>query len=64
MKMVGHVTSSYFSPNLDSSFSLALIKSGLEKKGKKLFAPMENEIIEVEITDPIFIDPENKRVNV
>ena len=64
MKMVGHVTSSYFSPNLDSSFALALIKSGLEKKGKKLFAPMENETIEVEITDPIFIDPENKRVNV
>jgi hypothetical protein len=25
---------------------------------------MENETIEVEITDPIFIDPENKRVNV
>ena len=63
MKMVGHVTSSYYSPNLNSSFALALIKGGLEKKGEKLFAPMENETIEVEITDPVFIDPENKRVN-
>ena len=62
MKMVGHVTSSYYSPNLDSSFALALIKGGLEKKGKT-FAPMENETIEVEITDPVFIDPENKRIN-
>ena len=34
MKMVGHVTSSYYSPNLDSSFALALIKGGLEKKVK------------------------------
>ena len=63
MKMVGHVTSSYYSPNLNSSFALALIKGGLEKKGEKLFAPMENETIEVEITDPVFIDPENKRIN-
>ena len=33
------------------------------KKGEKLFAPMENETIEVEITDPVFIDPENVRIN-
>ena len=63
MKMVGHVTSSYYSPNLGRSFALALIKGGLDKKGKKLLAPMENETIEVEITDPVFIDPENKRIN-
>ena len=35
----------------------------INKKGEKLFAPMENETIEVEITEPVFIDPENKRVN-
>ena len=34
MKMVGHVTSSYYSPNLNSSFALALIKGGLQKKVK------------------------------
>ena len=53
MKMVGHVTSSYYSPNLNSSFALALIKGGLEK-GEKLYAPMENENIEVEITNCIY----------
>ena len=63
MKMVGHVTSSYYSPNLKCSFALALIKGGLEKKGSVLIAPLENENIEVEITSPIFIDPENQRVN-
>ncbi len=63
MKMVGHVTSSYYSPNLNSSFALALIKGGLQKKGEKLYAPMENENIEVEITNPVFIDPQNKRIN-
>ena len=62
--MVGHVTSSYFSPNLDRSFALALIKGGLEKKGKKTLCPNgEFETIEVEITDPVFIDPENVRIN-
>ncbi len=63
MKMVGHVTSSYYSPNLKSSFALALIKGGIKRKGEILVAPMENENIEVEITNPVFIDPENKRVN-
>ena len=35
----------YYSPNLKSSFALALIKGGLEKKGRVLIAPMENENI-------------------
>ena len=63
MKMVGHVTSSYYSPNLKSSFALALIKGGIKRKGEILIVPMEKENIEVEITNPVFIDPENKRVN-
>ena len=37
-------------------------QSNVNKKGEKLFAPMENETIEVEITDPVFIDPNNKRL--
>jgi sarcosine oxidase subunit alpha len=62
MEMVGHVTSSYYSPNLDRSFALALVKEGLKKKGNTIFAPMPNKTIEVEITDPVFIDPNNKRL--
>ena len=32
-------------------------------KGSKLLAPMPNKTIEVEITDPVFIDPSNERLN-
>jgi Glycine cleavage system T protein (aminomethyltransferase) len=62
MPMVGHVTSSYYSPNLGRSIALALVKSGLNKKGTKLIVPTSNKSIEVEITDPIFIDPKNERL--
>ena len=63
MEMVGHVTSSYYSPNLGRSFALALVKGGLKKKKFELFAPMPNKIIKVEITNPVFIDPSNKKLS-
>ena len=63
MTMVGHITSSYYSPNLGRSFALALVKGGINKNGYKLLAPMPNRTIEVEITSPIFIDPENERLS-
>ena len=62
MPMVGHITSSYYSPNLDRSIALALVKSGIKKKGTKLIVPMFNKSVEVEITNPVFIDPENERL--
>ena len=62
MKMVGHVTSSYYSPNLGRSIALALVKEGLKKKGLSIFAPMPNKTIEAEITNPVFIDPSNERL--
>ena len=63
MEMVGHVTSSYYSPNLDRSIALALIKEGIEKKGKKIYIPMPNKTIEATISDPVFVDPLNERLN-
>ncbi len=62
MQMVGHVTSSYYSPNLGRSFALALVKEGLKKRGKTIFAPMIDKTIEVEITSPVFIDPNNTKL--
>ena len=62
MSMIGHITSSYYSPNLGRSIALAMVKNGINKKGKKLIVPMLNKSIEVEITNPVFIDPENKRL--
>jgi sarcosine oxidase subunit alpha len=63
MEMVGHVTSSYYSPNLSRSIALALVKEGIKKKGLSLYAPMPNKTIEVEITNPVFIDPKNERLS-
>ena len=63
MEMVGHVTSSYYSPNLGRSIALALVKEGIKKKGLTIYAPMPNKTIEVEITNPVFIDPSNERLS-
>jgi len=63
IEMLGHVTSSYFSPNLNKSIALAVVKSGKILKGKKLIVPMENKNINVTVTDSVFYDKENKRLN-
>jgi sarcosine oxidase subunit alpha len=36
--MLGHVTSSYFSPNLGRSIAMALVKDGRRRLGERLFA--------------------------
>ena len=63
VEMLGHVTSSYFSPNLNKSIALAVVKEGKKMKGQKLFVPMINETINVTVTDTVFFDKENKRLN-
>ena len=63
IEMLGHVTSSYFSPNLNKSIALAVVKNGKKLKGQKMFVPMKNKIINVTITDTVFLDKENKRLN-
>jgi len=63
MDMVGHVTSSYYSPNLNKSIALAVVKNGKKLKGKKLYVPMPNKTIEVTVSDTIFLDKEGKRLN-
>ena len=63
VEMLGHVTSSYFSPNLNKSIALAVVKNGKNKLGKILFIPMKNKTINVTIENPVFFDKENKRLN-
>ncbi len=63
VEMLGHVTSSYFSPNLNKSIALAVVKDGKNIRGKKLFIPMENKNISVTVSNTIFFDEENKRIN-
>jgi len=63
VQILGHVTSSYYSPNLNRSIALAVVRGGKTMMGKKLFIPMEGENINVTIADPVFLDKENKRLN-
>jgi sarcosine oxidase subunit alpha len=63
IEMLGHVTSSYYSPNLSKSIALGVVRGGKNMMGKKLFIPMENKIITVTVADPVFLDKENKRLN-
>ena len=63
MDMLGHVTSSYYSPNLKKSIALAVVKNGKNLNGKKLYVPMKNKIIEVTVSDTVFIDKKGKRLD-
>ena len=63
VEMLGHVTSSYYSPNLKKSIALAVVRGGKNMLGQKLFIPMENKNINVTIVNPVFFDKENERLN-
>src|SRR5690606_942601 len=63
MKMIGHVTSSYWSQNCGRSIALALVVDGRSRMGESLFVPMPDGIIEVEICSPVFFDEKGERLN-
>ena len=61
MPMIGHVTSSYWSPNCGRSIALAVVRGGLERKGQAIYAPLIGRTVSAKIADPVFFDAENKR---
>ncbi|MFT5259386.1 MAG: sarcosine oxidase subunit alpha [Saprospiraceae bacterium] len=59
MKMLGHVTSSYYSPNLGRSIAMACIKNGKALKGQTLeFAMLDGTSQKAEVVDFVFYDKE------
>jgi sarcosine oxidase, subunit alpha len=60
---IGHVTSSYHSATLDRSIALALIASGRARMGQTLFVPTASGELAVEVTSPVFYDPQGARLN-
>ncbi len=62
MKMVGFVTSAYYSPNLGRSIAFALVERGRERTGERLHACMPDEVVPVTVTGTVFFDPEGERV--
>lgn len=61
--MLGHVTSSYFSANRDTSIALAVIQDGRSRVGDRLYATTLKGFEPVTVTAPQFIDPEGRRVH-
>ncbi|MFV0434905.1 MAG: 2Fe-2S iron-sulfur cluster-binding protein [Leucobacter sp.] len=59
--MIGHVTSSYNSAALGRTFGLAMVVNGRNRHGEIVQAPLGGELIDVEITSPVFYDPEGNR---
>jgi sarcosine oxidase subunit alpha len=63
MKLLGHVTSSYFSATLGHSIALAMVADGRARGGQRLFVPMPGGPIAVQVTAPVFYDPEGTRLD-
>jgi len=65
MKMIGHVTSSYWSETLQKSIALAVIENGQSLAGTTLYVPMPADINhKVQVVEPVFYDPDGDRLNV
>ncbi|WP_028223718.1 glycine cleavage T C-terminal barrel domain-containing protein, partial [Paraburkholderia oxyphila] len=63
--MLGHVTSSYYSPILDRSIALAVVKGGLNKTGEYVAISLaDGRRVKAKITSPIFYDTEGVRQHV
>ena len=63
VKMIGHVTSSYWSETLQHSIALAAVEGGRVRAGMELYVPMPDGIHPVRVVDPVFYDPEGERLN-
>ena len=64
MRLKGHVTSSYFSASLGHSIALAMVTDGRAKIGTKMFVPMPlGPMLPVQVTAPVFYDPQGARLD-
>jgi len=63
MAMLGHVTSSYWSPMLNSGFALALLKNGRNRSGDTIhILSLDGNADEARVVDPVFYDKERARM--
>ena len=60
---IGHVTSSYYSDTLGHSIALALLSGGRSRMGDTLYVAMPEGDIPVQVTSPVFYDPQGGRLN-
>ena len=62
-RMIGRVTSSYFSPILNRTIALALIERGPERMDEVLRFSTSNGVVEARICGTVFYDPEGTQLN-
>jgi sarcosine oxidase, subunit alpha len=60
---LGHVTSSYYSAVLGRSIALALVAGGRARKGQTLYVAGPQDDTAVQVSTPVFHDPEGKRIH-
>ena len=61
--MLGHVTSSYWSPVLDRPFALALLAGGRGRIGGEVFARFGERAVRCAVVAPVFHDPDGARLD-
>ncbi len=64
MKMIGHVTSSYWSDTLGRSIAMALVEGGQSKMHETVYIPMPGNTHLAKVSGMVFYDPEGARLNV
>ncbi len=58
---IGHVTSSYHSPNLERAFAMALVIDGRARMGQTIHCVTDAGLKPMKVTDTLFFDREGKR---
>lgn len=59
--MLGHVTSSYRSPELGRSIAMAVVRGGAKRDGQRLYAMAQGRVTPVKVVPTVFIDPKGER---
>ena len=62
MPMIGHVTSSYWSPVLERSIAMALLENGHARHGETITVALENKPVRALVTAPQFYDIDGERI--
>jgi sarcosine oxidase subunit alpha len=63
IRMLGHVTSSYWSANCGRSIALAMIADGRALTGRTLHATTPSGFAPAKVGAPVFFDPKGERVH-
>ena len=63
MDMIGWVSSSYLSDNCGGPIAMALVEGGFDRMGETLYVPMPDGVVEVEVRDTNFWNPDAESDN-